>query len=84
MVEKLRQECIANSPPVPVLCIYLEKTPSTEHTPRTLCGSLLKQLVQFKKSSVSIEIQTAYRGTEGLLAPKDDDLKRLLKVSGCL
>ena len=65
---------------IPVLCMFLEKKPTIPHTPYELLGSLLRQLVGFKKSSVSIGIKDAYKEHKDALLLRRD-LEALLKVN---
>lgn len=64
---------------IPVLCMFLEKTPMIPHTPDVLIGSLLRQLVRFKKSAISPGIRDAYKEHSDV-PPLTRDLVELLKV----
>jgi hypothetical protein len=71
---------VENLPPnIPVLCMFLEKTPMIPHTPDVLIGSLLRQLVRFKKSAISPGIKDAYKEHSDV-PPLTRDLVELLKV----
>jgi len=66
-------------PASPVLCLYLEYNPATEHTKENLLGSLVKQMVQFRKPGISLGIRKAFGKTKA--RPSYDDLCLLLKAS---
>lgn len=66
---------------IPVLCVFLEKTPSLPQTPKNILGSLLKQLVQFK-AAFTPDVNEAYAKASRINAsPTITELGRLLKVS---
>jgi hypothetical protein len=60
--------------------MFLEKKPTIPHTPYELLGSLLRQLVRFKKFSISIGIKDAYKEHKDALLLRRD-LEALLKVN---
>ena len=43
------EELVKTFPETPVLCVYFEKTEGRIQTPKNIQGSLLKQLIQFRK-----------------------------------
>lgn len=60
--------------------MFLEKNPTIPHTPYELIGSLLRQLVRFKKSAISPGIKDAYKEHKDALLLRRD-LVELLKVN---
>ena len=69
-------------PTIPVLCVFLEKTPSVAHTTKNLVGSLLKQLIQLKESGISAKISNAYRKATRLDLPTVwEEISELFEVS---
>jgi len=66
---------------IPVICLYLDYKDSMTQTRENLLGSLLKQLVQLRKSSaVSPALREVYRSARAIKAnPSSTELRELLK-----
>ncbi|KAH6676237.1 ankyrin repeat-containing domain protein [Halenospora varia] len=65
----------------PVICVYFDSGSKDSQTPKAVLGSLLKQLVQFKESSLTPAILEAYRKAyRRLVPPNDIELTELLKA----
>ena len=60
-----------------MLSVFFEKKSMVPQTPAELIGSLLKQLVKFKKSAISSAIRVAYKENS---TARPLDLETLLKV----
>jgi hypothetical protein len=60
--------------------MFFEKTSMIPHTSDFLIGSLLRQLVRFKKSTISPAIRGAWKEHSDV-EPLKEDLMALLKVS---
>ena len=75
IVEHLQQ----TEPASPVLFLYLERHPSIPQSKENLLGSLLKQLIQFRKPGISLDIRNAYEKSNS--KPNFEEMCLLLRVS---
>jgi len=66
-------------PQIPVLCMFLEKKSIIPYTSDSLISSLLRQMVQFKKSSLSPGLRDAYSDHKDGELPQQE-LQSLFKV----